>query len=185
MSRYRLKLILATILTLAAFSMPTTAQEPTPEVVAPVGDITVEDGATLNISPPDAPMDDPDAPEAPVSETPEPAFEALLTMAASVAFAVEWIKKGFLSRWLDNSGFGDEAKAAVIQAVAALLALALVFATEADLNVLAVLGIYPDAPPLLAKFITAFAVSGGNMVLWAAYRFFKGGTLPGAARVPR
>lgn len=147
-----------------------TPEPDAPIVVNEVMNDVMGESTLLDEDVPD-PINDP-----PVSETPEPALEALLTLAASVAFGVEFIKKVFLSTILDNSTLSEEARAAIIQAIAFVLAFILVTSTEGDLNILAVLGIYPDASPLIAQLITAAAVSGGNMVLWSIYRFFKGPT---------
>lgn len=110
--------------------------------------------------------------ETPPVDPVDGAFASVLLLAGAVAGFVEWLKPT-LDRARLRYAWSDDGHKFAVRLVSVAASFALVFLTANDANILTAFGITVDLPEWAAKAVTAFALSGGSMLLWSLYRFFK------------
>jgi hypothetical protein len=110
----------------------------------------------------------------PAAEAPDPAaaFAGMLLLATSVFFVVEQVKPA-INAQAEQRGWSDHIHQFVIRGVAALVALFLIFSIPNAANIIVAFGLTWQLPDVLAKVITALAVSGGSAFIYALQTFFK------------
>ena len=116
--------------------------------------------------------------ETPPADVPDAAaaFAGMLLLATSVFFVVEQVKPA-INAQAEQRGWSDHLHQFVIRGVAAIVALFLIFSIPNAANIIVAFGLTWQLPDVLAKVITALAVSGGSAFIYALQTFFKPGTV--------
>lgn len=132
-------------------------------------------GETIEATPADDVLIQADDPTPDFSE----AFAPILVMSSAIwAFLEAW-GKPVIKMFVSDTE--STLYRVVVWGAAGILAFVTILGMNSTANILAALGFFENAPPLVAQLVTAMAIAGGNGFLHVIYDYFRA-TNPGPTR---